>query len=451
MRLSPFGNRSRDSVSKRIVVLAFSFKHGGRCIAGREVSFDSSGRPMFGSWIRPVSSQPSGELLAHHYQFENGRPPEVLDILDIAVRNQQRDDQQPENWLLDESVRPELVGRLDAVHMTELVEEPEGIWLEPGRLTDRVSAAFLEDYPPCQSLYFVRINDVEVSPDARNGFRLGFAYRDEWYRLKITDANFERAFRPWLMGSTDASPLRFAELNICLSIGLEFEGYHYKLAAGIVPPRSGVPLFTFGHSNRTIEEFVHTLKLHGINAVADVRSLPSSQRFPQFAQNALKFALSEAGIRYVHLGDEFGARRIEPECYVNGQVQYDIAAQTQAFQNGIRRILDGSSRYAIALMCAERDPLACHRTILVCRHLSRYGFKIAHIIDDVQVESHQELETRLCLEEKINPGQAGLFQDSPGGLTPLALAYSRRADKIAHREEAGQVEGVHDRVYAEDS
>src|SRR5712692_1910478 len=154
-------------------------------------------------------------------------------------------------------------------------------------------------------------------------------------------------------------------------------------------------LFTIGHSNHSIEVLVELLRQHAVQAVADVRSRPYSGRFPQFNRPVLKRELKESGLRYVFLGLELGARREESCCYVEGQARYDLVAKTNAFAEGLDRVIKGLSRYRIALLCAEKDPLTCHRTILVCRHLRWKGFPIQHILADGTLELHEAAENRL--------------------------------------------------------
>ena len=446
MRIPFLDPPCHEPSSREVVVLAVSFKHHGRCLAGREVSFDAQGNPHFGQWIRPVSREPSGELHTRHYQYVDGSEPKLLDIVQLHLCGRPVDGLQPENWLINETERPKFIGRLDARHLPDVHDEADDLWHEPGRFTDRVSADYLSEHPASETLRSIWLDRATVTPDPRRRYRLRFRLSGKDYSLKITDTSFEERYHRWLVGLDDDQPLEFRDLLVCLSLGLAFEGYHYKLAAGVIPGRTGVPLYTIGHSNRSIEEFVTALKGHGVDAVADVRSQPSSQRFPQFSQNALKVALQDAGVAYVYLGQEFGARREEPECYVGGQVQYELVARTEAFNRGIDRIVRGSDRYTIALMCAERDPLECHRTIMVCRRLWQCGFDIKHIVDEECLELQSEADLRLCREEKINPEQSGLFA-SVGN--PLAQAYAKRGAKIAYEEEAGKGEDIYDRIYAE--
>jgi uncharacterized protein (DUF488 family) len=96
---------------------------------------------------------------------------------------------------------------------------------------------------------------------------------------------------------------------------------------------------------------------------------------PQFNRETFAWEAEKAGITYVFLGRELGARSEDPGCYVEGKVQYNLLARTPLFQIGIGRVVQGVSTHTVALMCAEKDPLDCHRAILVCRHLVDRGLK----------------------------------------------------------------------------
>lgn len=186
-------------------------------------------------------------------------------------------------------------------------------------------------------------------------------------------------------------------------------------------------LFTIGHSNRTSDDFVSLLKEFGITAVADVRSSPFSGRNPQFNRDSLKQVLPNEGINYVFLGEELGARRSEPQCYEGDVAKYELIAQAPLFLKGLDRVRTGLSSYRIALMCAERDPLTCHRTILVCRHLKDEQ-AIEHIIDHGETESHADAESRLLKLAGLT--EKDLFR-SPAEI--LDEAYEMQGAKIAYR------------------
>jgi uncharacterized protein (DUF488 family) len=206
-------------------------------------------------------------------------------------------------------------------------------------------------------------------------------------------------------------------------------------------------LFTIGHSNHSIEAFISLLQQHGITAVADVRSHPYSRYLPHFNKSELEAALKDAGIEYRFLGQELGARPNDPSCYVDGKAPYEKIAATQFFEKGIKRLLKGAEYYKVALMCAERDPITCHRTILVCQHLRSFDVTINHILTDGNLESHEALEERLLklhgLNETSEPMQLTLFdyqQLQDEFINPKSLeerlneAYKRQGDKIAYVE-----------------
>ncbi|MEZ6100652.1 MAG: DUF488 domain-containing protein [Pirellulaceae bacterium] len=185
-------------------------------------------------------------------------------------------------------------------------------------------------------------------------------------------------------------------------------------------------LFTIGHSTRTLDEFLSLLKQNEINAVADVRSSPFSRHMPHFNRDALQQSLKTHGIQYVFLGDELGARREEQECYVEGVAKYELIEKTAAFAEGLERIRKGTSLFRIAMMCAEKDPLTCHRTILVARAL-RDEYQIRHIVTENKVLSQEELEQQLL--SRWNMSHPELFQE-PGEV--LEEAYRRQSDEIAY-------------------
>jgi uncharacterized protein (DUF488 family) len=137
------------------------------------------------------------------------------------------------------------------------------------------------------------------------------------------------------------------------------------------------------------------LTANGITAIADVRSRPFSRRNPQFNKDKLAAELAQRGIAYVFLGKELGARSEDPACYQDGRVQYARLAEAPAFKAGIERVLSGAQKYRLALMCAEKEPLDCHRTLLVSCALDKLGVTIAHILADAGVEPQEQTMSRL--------------------------------------------------------
>ena len=138
-------------------------------------------------------------------------------------------------------------------------------------------------------------------------------------------------------------------------------------------------VYTIGHSTHLRDQFLDLLSMHSITAVCDVRSTPHSRINPQFNRKEIKAALQAQDIAYVFLGKELGARSEDPACYDHGKVRYDCLARTDLFRKGLQRVQDGTKRFRLVLMCAEKEPLKCHRTILVARHLYALGIAVQHI------------------------------------------------------------------------
>ena len=156
-------------------------------------------------------------------------------------------------------------------------------------------------------------------------------------------------------------------------------------------------VFTIGHSTHPQEHFICLLRQHGITALCDVRSAPYSRMNPQFDRGELGKSLLALGIEYRFLGKELGARSDDSRCYENGKVQYERLAETALFKYGLRRVLKGLNEgFRIALMCAEKEPLGCHRTILVARHLTTFGIDVVHIHADGCLETHDAAMSRLA-------------------------------------------------------
>jgi uncharacterized protein (DUF488 family) len=191
-------------------------------------------------------------------------------------------------------------------------------------------------------------------------------------------------------------------------------------------------IHTIGHSNHPIQDFRGLLQQHGITAVADVRSTPYSRFNPQFGRERLQASLADAGIPYVFLGAELGARSQDPSCYdADGRVSYTKLAGTELFRSGMQRLITGSAQYRISIMCAEREPLECHRTILVTRELVREGVPVRHILADGSLETHEHAMERLVRSLKLT--EADITGDLFRAPTDLVeRAYDLQAARMAH-------------------
>ncbi|MFI6581644.1 DUF488 family protein [Embleya sp. NPDC050493] len=196
-------------------------------------------------------------------------------------------------------------------------------------------------------------------------------------------------------------------------------------------------VFTVGHSTHSISDFLGLLQKHGITAVADVRSMPVSRFTPQFNRYAVERSLLDVDIKYVFLGKELGARTDDPTCYVDGRVRYDLLARTSDFVRGIERLRNGSRSERIAVMCAEQEPLDCHRCVLVARVLDEYEITVEHIHGDGHVEDHASAMRRLMAKFKLD--QEDLFRTAA---MRLQEALDRQERRIAYVNEELRIDGT---------
>ena len=187
-------------------------------------------------------------------------------------------------------------------------------------------------------------------------------------------------------------------------------------------------VLTIGHSIHALDAFIALLRRHDVSAVADVRSAPYSRFNPQFNREPLAEALAAAGIRYVFLGRELGGRSDDPACYADGRIRYERLAATESFRGGLDRVVDGAAKYRVALMCAEKEPLDCHRTLLVSRALDEQGVDVAHIHADGGLEPHQAAMDRLLDIQKL-PREGDL---SGTREEFIGTAIARQTQRVAH-------------------
>ena len=161
-------------------------------------------------------------------------------------------------------------------------------------------------------------------------------------------------------------------------------------------------IYTIGHSIHSIEAFIKLLKATGVTAVADVRSAPYSRYQPQFNRETLENSLHEAEIEYVFLGDELGGRSPNESDFENGRVVYSRLRQRSEFEKGLERVIAGSQKYELALMCTAKEPLECHRTLLVAQALTEQGVEVSHIHSDSSLETHDGVIHRLLRMHKLD-------------------------------------------------
>ena len=221
---------------KRIPVLANSFKHHARCIAGREIRADG----LLGPWIRPIGHHGEGELLFKETRLTTGEQIGVLQRIEIPLLRHAADPLQPENWLIDGAGNwLDVSEKCPLVPLAALAESPPDLWEEPGRFADWASHRWLQEARPKQSLYLIRPTNLRIRVEDREGkqkWRAIFQYKGVGYNFSITDPFFIEVHSRGLRGKTLPIEGQLPcgdQCLFCVSLGSFWQGKHYKLAATV--------------------------------------------------------------------------------------------------------------------------------------------------------------------------------------------------------------------------
>jgi uncharacterized protein (DUF488 family) len=194
-------------------------------------------------------------------------------------------------------------------------------------------------------------------------------------------------------------------------------------------------IYTIGHSTHTIEYFLTLLKAHAITCVVDVRSMAASRYNPQYNKESLSRSLKQSGITYLHFAEEFGARRTDPAERDNeGHVDFEKVRASPLFKRGVERLHQGLQKgYTIALMCAEAEPLDCHRFLLISVALENEGLKVLHILKDKSLRTNPEVENALVKKYQKQISAQDIFNPTPELSDQIAQAYKLRSRETGHR------------------
>ncbi|MFI4998976.1 MAG: DUF488 family protein [Reyranellales bacterium] len=172
---------------------------------------------------------------------------------------------------------------------------------------------------------------------------------------------------------------------------------------------------TIGHSNHPIDRFVDLLKAGGVELLVDVRSTPYSRYAPQFGRERLAARLALAGILYRWEGAALGGKPKDGGSYD------DLAARPD-FKDALGRLIADAANTGLCLMCAEKEPLDCHRTVLVSRRLAERGVAVEHLLATGGTRTHADIEEGLLAKD----GEPDLFVAADDRATRLGRAWRER-------------------------
>ncbi len=194
-------------------------------------------------------------------------------------------------------------------------------------------------------------------------------------------------------------------------------------------------LYSIGYATKPIDIFIQQLQQYGINAIADVRSVPYSKAFYDYHREALTATLHQVNIKYVYLGEELGPRSKDDAHYDdNQQVQFDRLMTSPLYLQGVQRLQKGLDKgLSIALMCAEKDPADCHRSLLIAYDLQRkLKQSVQHIKHDGSLESQAAMEQRMV---ELHRTDSDLFSNAD---EQVELAWQLQSREKAYRRETDE-------------
>ena len=163
-------------------------------------------------------------------------------------------------------------------------------------------------------------------------------------------------------------------------------------------------VYTIGHGGRTIDELVNLLRMHDVQFLIDVRSVPNSRHQPDFSKKPLEQTLLHHGLKYVFMGKELGGWPKDSACYTNGKVDYSKCRNKAFFRQGIDRLkMAFCQGYRVCLLCSEEKPWKCHRSRLIGAVLQDEGIDVRHILPDGTVGTQDDVI------RELTGGQGDLF------------------------------------------
>ena len=175
-------------------------------------------------------------------------------------------------------------------------------------------------------------------------------------------------------------------------------------------------VWTVGHSNQTIEDFLSLLESHGIGRAVDVRRFPGSRRDPHFEKSRLGAALCQSGIGYEHWPELGGRRQPRPDSantnWKNAGFRgYADYMETREFGEAMARLLPSLGSRRTALMCAEALWWQCHRS-LIADYLKSIGLAVQHILAEGKTQGHPYTSAARIVEGRLSYAGESLF-DQP--------------------------------------
>ena len=199
-------------------------------------------------------------------------------------------------------------------------------------------------------------------------------------------------------------------------------------------------IYTIGYAGFAINDFIDVLSELNIKIVIDVRSHPVSAYYIDYNKDNLEKTLQAKHIHYRNYSNEFGARQSDLKFYSNdGYLDFSKYVQSTQFRNGLERIKTGiAAGFDFVLMCAEKNPAMCHRTIMIAREFAKEGYEVIHILPGHCIITQVEVEDEMVSEYFPKTNQLSMFLDTPTREEMVNIVYQKRNAEIGFKSEDGE-------------
>lgn len=199
-------------------------------------------------------------------------------------------------------------------------------------------------------------------------------------------------------------------------------------------------IFTIGYSGFTIENFVETLKNYSVTCLIDVRSIPKSVYYKDYDEKNLSRILQKNNILYRNYKEEFGARQTDENFFTDGVLDFEKFSKSKQFLEGVKKIEAGMKLdYKFVLMCAEKRPAICHRSILIARKFHELGYNVKNILADRNFITQNDVEKILLNKYFSDRNQMSLFENITED-EMIRQSYRKQNFEIGYKPEENDFE-----------
>lgn len=192
--------------------------------------------------------------------------------------------------------------------------------------------------------------------------------------------------------------------------------------------RENKTVYTIGYSGFAISNFIEIIKANSISVIIDVRSQPYSRYFPEYNKEMLEKTLKHNSIGYQSYAKELGGKQSNPHYYsTEGYFDFELYTKSENFIAGLKKLKEIMAQgHSCSLMCAEKNPINCHRGIMIAPVFYKEGYEIIHLMPNNMTITQKDIEKQLLEIYFPRQEQLTLFDNGQNQDSFISLAYKKR-------------------------